>query len=277
MLRLLCWVPVAHRFIYPFSSVSYHSHWKPYVIVSVLRRLGKPKSTLPYNTVKSSRAGAESFSAACSEMSEESCWLLGLWFMCWTFVSHRAWNLLQPWVSRQTTSPCVRTRWLCVLLTFLFNLILICWYVMAPNKVFWCCLTKMYAALLLLLQAGSYFLGTFQNEVYSDVTLKGCFMRSSSLYWEMQFWWFLHCLRLLSIPSKSPSSSFVINLSFYARETCMAGFCKSFYRNSNLARPSLRLNLLFSAFQLCWCMNSYILTVWPHHAHSRHSHEIQGC
>lgn len=85
----------------------------------------------------------------------------------------------------------------------------------------------------------------------------------------------LHCLRLLSIPPKSPFSSFIINLSFYARETCMAGFGKSFL--TNLTRPSLWLNLLFSAFQLCWCMNSYILTVSPHHAHSRHSHEIQGC
>lgn len=29
-------------------------------------------------------------------------------------------------------------------------------------------------------------------------------------------------------PTKSPFSSFVINLSFYARETCMAGFGKSY-------------------------------------------------
>lgn len=34
----------------------------------------------------------------------------------------------------------------------------------------------------------------------------------------------LHCLRLLSIPPKSPFSSFVINLSFYARENLHGRF-----------------------------------------------------
>lgn len=49
-----------------------------------------------------------------------------------TSISHRACNSLQRWVSGQKTSPCTRTRWLCIQTTFFmfFKLTFICWYVL---------------------------------------------------------------------------------------------------------------------------------------------------
>lgn len=138
--------PSQKKHIYLLSSAFCYIHCQANISRPSFKPLEKPIFTVRHvYPLKSSHTDTQSFSAVLSEMSEESCWLSGLWFICGTSVSHRAWNLLQPWISQQTTSPCVRTRWLCIL-TFLSKLILICWYVMAPNKMFWCCLTKMYAA-----------------------------------------------------------------------------------------------------------------------------------
>lgn len=68
-----------------------------------------------------------------------------------------------------------------------------------------------------------------------------------------------HCLRIISILSKSPFSSFVINL-FFARETCMVSCCKSNPTNSKLF-PSLQLTFLFQPFS---SVDAWIRSLHPH-------------
>lgn len=79
------------------------------------------------------RNRAESFSFSRSDVSQESCRLIGSWFMLQTSIFHRACYSLQPWVSGQKTSPCIRTRWPCIpkTLSKFCNLTFVCWYVLA--------------------------------------------------------------------------------------------------------------------------------------------------
>lgn len=58
---------------------------------------------------------SERFSFSCSDVSQESCRFPGSQFTLQTCISRRACYSLQPRVSGQKTSPCIRTRWPCIL------------------------------------------------------------------------------------------------------------------------------------------------------------------